>query len=188
MKTGADAITHGMVRMAVCFLIIIALLITDKSYIKAGTVVCMVCGGPIIDFFTWLLSGFNIGSMHTAMKVAILIIGCVVLAFGMTIVIRSEAGTGPNDLVAVVISDKSGKKFGIIRMITDCVFVAAGAAFGGKFGIGTLICAFLVGPVADMFMPVSSALVEKGLKLMKIQPVKSEKNEHDRDTDPSRLG
>ena len=167
VKAGAASVTHGMVHMAVCFLIIIVLLITDKSYIKAGTVVCMVCGGPVIDFFTWLLSGLDIGSMHIAMKIVILVIGCVVLAFGMTIVIRSEAGTGPNDLVAVVISDKSGKKFGIIRMITDCVFVAAGAAAGGKFGIGTLICAFLVGPVADIFMPVSSAIVRHGLALMK---------------------
>lgn len=30
----------------------------------------------------------------------------MILALGMTIVIKSEAGTGPNDLVAIVISDK----------------------------------------------------------------------------------
>jgi uncharacterized membrane protein YczE len=39
-----------------------------------------------------------------------LVLGCIILAYGMTIVIKSDAGTGPNDLVAVVISDKTKKK------------------------------------------------------------------------------
>ena len=45
------ALSHGTVHMAVCFLIILVLLIVDRHYVKAGTVVCMFCGGPIIDFF-----------------------------------------------------------------------------------------------------------------------------------------
>ncbi len=34
-------------------------------------------------------------------RLGLLVAGCLILAFGMTIVIRSQAGTGPNDLVAV---------------------------------------------------------------------------------------
>jgi len=48
-------LSHGIIHMSVCFLIILILLLIDKSYIKAGTIICMFCGGPIIDFFTWLL-------------------------------------------------------------------------------------------------------------------------------------
>lgn len=168
-QTGAKSVTHGMVHMAVSLIIIIILLLSDKSYIKAGTVVCMTCGGPIIDFFSWALKGAHIGDMMTAIKIAVLALGCVILAFGMTIVIRSDAGTGPNDLVAVVISDKTKKRFGVIRMIVDFTFVLTGAIFGGKFGIGTLICAFLVGPAADIFMPFSNKLVMRALKLMHVK-------------------
>ena len=78
----------------------------------------------------------------------------------MTVVIRSEAGTGPNDLVAVVISEKSGIRFGITRVATDALFVLVGFLLGGKVGIGTVICAFLVGFVADFFMPLSNSLVQ----------------------------
>ena len=81
------------------------------------------------------------------------VIGCVILSMGMTIVIKSEAGTGPNDLVAVVWSDKWKKSFGIIRMVTDGCFVLIGFLLGGIFGIGTIICVFVVGPVAQIFMP-----------------------------------
>ena len=54
--TGWAFLTHGRVHIAVCFVIILVLLIVDRSYIKLGTIVCMVFGGPIIDFFTLLLS------------------------------------------------------------------------------------------------------------------------------------
>ena len=158
------SLTHGTVHMAICFLIILILLIVDRKYVKAGTVVCMFCGGPIIDAFTWLLQGLGIGGAHLTVKIIVLMIGCGILAFGMTIVIRSEAGTGPNDLVAVVISDKTKARFGIVRIAVDCAFVLIGFLLGGKFGIGTIICAFLVGPVADFCMPISQSIVDHTLR------------------------
>ena len=164
MKAGQLSPTHGTVHMCVCFLIILILLLVDRSYVKLGTVVCMFCGGPIIDFFNWLLGGLGIGTAALPVKIAVLVLGCCILAFGMSVVIRSEAGTGPNDLVAVVISDKSRIRFGAVRVATDVVFVLTGFLLGGKFGIGTIICAFLVGPVAEFFMPFSASLVARSLK------------------------
>ena len=82
----------------------------------------------------------------------------------MSLVIRSEAGTGPNDLVAVVISEKSGWRFGIVRIATDVLFVLIGFLLGGKFGVGTVICAFLVGPVAEKCMPISASLTARCLR------------------------
>lgn len=152
-------ITHGRIHMLISLLIIIVLLIADRSYIKIGTVVCMFCGGPIIDFFNWVLTPLGMENMNLPLKIQVNIIGCAILAYGMTIVIKSEAGTGPNDLVAVVISDKSKKKFGIVRVIVDALFAATGFLLGGTLGIGTVICAFVVGPVAGYFMPVNERLI-----------------------------
>ena len=160
MKLTPIAPTHGTVHMAVCFLIILVLLLADRKYVRIGTVVCMFCGGPIIDFFNWLLGGFGIGTAGLPVKIPILVLGCVILASGMSLVIRSEAGTGPNDLVAVVISEKRKWRFSIVRIATDVLFVAVGYLLGGRAGIGTVICAFLVGPVAEFCMPVSKKLVQ----------------------------
>ena len=164
MRAGGLAPTHGTVHMCVCFLIILILLLVDRSYVKLGTLVCMFFGGPIIDVFTWLLGGLGIGGAALPVKLGVLVLGCGILAFGMSVVIRSEAGTGPNDLVAVVISDKSGLRFGAVRIATDVFFVLSGFLLGGKFGIGTIICAFLVGPVAEFCMPYSTRLVKKCLQ------------------------
>ena len=119
-------LTHGRVHIAVSLLIILILLLTDRSYIKIGTVLCMVCGGPIIDFFTLLLTPLfeKIGSLP--LRILVLAVGCVILAYGMTIVIKSDAGTGPNDLVAIVISDKLHRKFSGVRSIVDVCFVTVG--------------------------------------------------------------
>lgn len=85
----------------------------------------------------------------------------MILAYGMTIVIKSEAGTGPNDLVAVVIADKMKKKFSVIRVIVDVCFAAIGFVLGGTIGLGTVICACVVGPVAGIFMPFNEQLIRK---------------------------
>ena len=55
----------------------------------------MICGGPIIDFFTMVLAPPGISESSMAMRIPVLILGCFILAYGMTIVIKSDAGTGP---------------------------------------------------------------------------------------------
>ena len=150
--------THGYVHMGVSFLIILVLLAVDRSYIRIGTLLCMFLGGPIIDVFTLLLGCVVNARSPMALRLGVLVAGCVILAFGMTIVICSRAGTGPNDLVAVVISDKTHWKFGIVRICVDVCFALAGFLLGGTVGLGTIICAFLVGPAAQVFMPVSEKI------------------------------
>ena len=150
--------THGRVHLLVSLLIMVVLLVVDRSYVGIGTVLCMALGGPIIDVYTlWLAPSLN-ETLPLAVRVPMLAVGCVILAFGMTIVIRSQAGTGPNDLVAVVLSDKSGKPFGPVRIGVDLTFALVGFALGGVVGIGTIICAFLVGPAAQLFFPVSEKI------------------------------
>ena len=165
--TDFSLLTHGNVHICICFLIILVLLLTDRSYVKIGTLLCMICGGPIIDVFTVVLQPVFDAVPAFWFKLVMLAAGCVILAFGMTIVIRSDAGTGPNDLVAVVIADKLKKKFSIVRVIVDCAFVAVGFVLGGTVGIGTVICAFLVGPVAGFFLPKSEKIVNHFVSKLK---------------------
>ncbi len=115
-------LTHGYTHITICFMIILALLITDRSYIKVGTLLCMVCGGPIIDFFTKILEPLFTEHMPMGIKLAVLCLGCGILAF-----------------------------------------LASGFLLGGAVGMGTIICAGFVGPVAGFFMPWSRKIVEKAV-------------------------
>ena len=153
--TGWAFLSHGRVHIAVSLLIILLLLIVDRRYVKIGTVLCMVFGGPIIDFFSARLAFLPARADSLPPRILMLALGCVILAFGMTIVIRSDAGTGPNDLVALVISEKTGKRFSLVRIVVDASFILLGFLLGGVVGLGTLICMLLVGPVAGLFLPVN---------------------------------
>ena len=157
------AMTHGRPHLLVSLLILLVLLAVDRSYVGIGTVLCMALGGPIIDVYTLWLSPVIHGGLPLPLRLALLVAGCVILAFGMTIVIRSQAGTGPNDLVAVVLSDKLRKPFGPVRIGVDLTFALVGLALGGVVGLGTVICAFLVGPAAQLFFPISQRLCEAAL-------------------------
>lgn len=154
-------ITHGNVHMAISLIIILVLLIVDRSYVKAGTIVCMLLGGPIIDLFTILLSPLFENLESLWIRLLVTAIACAILAFGMTIVIKSNAGTGPNDLVSVVLADKLKWKFSIVRVAVDIVFVLVGFWLGGTIGVGTIICAALVGPVAGLFLPINEKWINK---------------------------
>ena len=164
-------ITHGRTHMVLCLTIILILLFVDRSYIKIGTVICMAFGGLIIDFFTWLFGFFLSNQIPVCSRIVMLISGCIILSYGMTIVIKSDAGTGPNDLVALVISEKAKKKFGIIRLIVDGFFAIAGFALGGVLGAGTIVCIALVGPVAGVFLPINEKLINKIIKITRAASV-----------------
>ena len=159
-----EFITHGTVHVIISFLIILVLLIVDRSYILIGTLLCMILGGPIIDVFTVVLAPVIHSQSPLILRLASLVAGCVILASGMTIVIKSNAGTGPNDLVAVVISDKTRKKFGTVRIIVDVCFAVVGFVLGGTLGLGTIVCACLVGPTAQIVMPFSEKLCNRFLE------------------------
>lgn len=157
------AMTHGRVHLLVSLVILLVLLVVDRSYVGVGTVLCMALGGPIIDLYTLWLSPMIHGGLPLLCRLGLLVAGCLILAFGMTIVIRSQAGTGPNDLVAVVLSDKMKKPFGPVRVVVDCVFAGTGLALGGVVGPGTVVCAFLVGPAAQLFFPASEKICQIAL-------------------------
>ena len=163
--------THGLVHVAVSVLIVLVLLVVDRSYIRIGTLLCMALGGPIIDLFTLLLRDLINAQSPYWWRIVCLVLGCVILAFGMTIVIKSEAGTGPNDLVGVVVSDKTKWKFGIVRVAVDAAFALIGfllcfsfdKTVDGTLGVGSIVCTFLVGPTAQLFFPISEKLCKRFL-------------------------
>ena len=152
----------GAVHVITTCALMALMLIFARGYVLPGTVVCAFCGGPIIDAFTWLLGGFINARMPMALRAACSILGCIILASGMSLVIRSDGGTGPNDLVAVILADKLRRfQFRWVRIVCDAAFTAAGFLLGGTIGPGTVFAVFLIGPAAQFFMPYSQKLVNR---------------------------
>ena len=155
----------GTVHVIALCLLMAVMLLTTKGYVKPGTVVCAFCGGPIIDFFTWALEHYVNEASHMALRVGSMALGCVILSLGMSVVIQSRAGTGPNDLIAIILSDKLPRlQFRWVRVGCDLVFVALGFLLGGTVGVGTLAAALVIGPLVQFWLPRSGRIIKRLLR------------------------
>ena len=153
----------GTCHVIALILLMIVMVLTTKGYVKPGTVVCAFCGGWIIDLFLWMIGDRVNGASPMWIRLSAMLMGCIILSFGMSIVIESNSGTGPNDLVAIILTDKLNEKgnvqFRYVRIACDICFVIVGFLLGGRFGIGTIAAAFLIGPVVQFFLPRSRRLI-----------------------------
>ncbi len=151
---GVFGVSVGTAHVAMLLALMTLMLLTTRGYVLPGTVVCSFCGGPIIDLFSWLLRGWIYPAGPMWLRLASMLAGVVVLAAGMSLVIKSDAGTGANDLVAVILTDKLKRfQFRWVRVACDVFFAASGFFLGGVLGVGTLAAALLIGPAAQFFFP-----------------------------------
>lgn len=162
-------ISLGTMHVITLCVLTVLMLIFAKGYIKVGSVVCAVCGGWIIDFFVWVFDGRISADSAMIIRVITMLLGVVILSIGMSLVIKSDAGTGPNDLVAVILTDKLKKfQFRTVRIGCDIFFTTCGFLLGATVGIGTVAALVLVGPVVQWCMPKSEKVVEKVVSKIKV--------------------
>lgn len=151
----------GTMHVIVLCILTAVMFFFTKGYVKPGTIVCAFCGGPIIDFFLWVFDGRVSAASPLYLRCLAMTAGLVILALGMSIVINSQAGTGPNDLVAMILTDKLGRfQFRWVRMACDFFFVAAGFLLGGVAGPGTIVAVLLTGSIVQFWLPRTKKLLK----------------------------
>lgn len=158
--SGKLNLSVGQTHVIILTVLLVLQVVTTKGYIKPGSVVCAFCGGPIIDFGIWIFGQFINEGTPVALRYIVFIAGCAILGFGLSIVVNSNAGTGPNDLVSIILADKLPKiQFRYVRMAVDFTWVVVGFILGGKIGTGTVIGILTVGPFTQFFLPLTKKVI-----------------------------
>lgn len=161
--SGKMGLSIGTVHVMALVFLMITMVLTTRGYIKPGTIVCAFCGGWIIDLFLWIIGECVSAASPMWIRIMVMLAGCIILSFGMSIVIESNSGTGPNDLIAIILTDKLNIKWNVqfrtVRIICDICFALTGYLLGGRVGIGTIAAAFLVGPTVQFFIPKSRKMI-----------------------------
>lgn len=153
-------VTPGIANMIILFTLLCIILFVGRSYIKIGTLICVAGVGPIINFAVKTVSYVPIESYNIGVKVLLVVIGCIVIAIGFSILSATNVGMAPNDIVPFIIKDKTNFEYRWIRMGLDACFLITGIAFGGVFGIGTIISVLLIGPCIQFCLPYGEKLVK----------------------------
>ncbi|MGH4125201.1 MAG: YczE/YyaS/YitT family protein [Clostridium sp.] len=151
--------TPGNANMIILFVLFCIILLVERTRIKIGTIICVVGVGPIIDLGVKAVSFFPIASSNIAIKILLVVFGCILIAIGFSILSASNLGVAPNDIIAFIIKDKTNLEYRWIRMALDVSFLIIGFALGGIFGIGTIISALLTGPLIQFCLPYGEKFV-----------------------------
>lgn len=155
-QTGLSYGQASTILMLICLL---GIFLFDKKYIYPGTLFCIFCLGPLVDFYAYLFSRFLPQNRTLPLTVLLLALGCIIVSIGIGISVRSEAGACANDLVPVIASEYLPfLQLRWTRMIWDFACIVVGFALGGTLGIGTVIALTLYGPGLQFFLPVANRL------------------------------
>lgn len=140
-------------------LIVSQIFILKRKVVKIELVlqaVLTLVFGYCIDFCVWILTRVEPAAYWQ--QALVLLIGCVVLAFGVHLEVVADVVMLPGDAFVRAISKVSHVSFGNIRVLTDAGWtVAAGVLcmifLGALIGVreGTIAAALLVGNIVKVY-------------------------------------
>ena len=162
---GLDALIpvgFGTLYMITNAVLLLFSLIFDRHYIGIATFINLFLLGYITQFSHAVLQRL-IPDPSLVIRVACLVFGVVVICFGSAFYMTADLGVSTYDAIALIITGTWKKgKFSYVRIITDlccvllgCVlFILAGnsiSAIPTIAGVGTIITAFFMGPLIELF-------------------------------------
>ncbi|MFF5259541.1 YitT family protein [Actinomadura viridis] len=114
-----------------------------------GTISNVVLVGAFADLFLWLLP--EPGS--PAARWAFLIAAIVVSGFATGCYIGAGLGPGPRDGLMTGLAAR-GHSLRVVRTGIELTVLTLGFLLGGTVGVGTLLYALAIGPLAHVFLPM----------------------------------
>ena len=155
-------IDFGTLYVIVNACLLLFALVFDKHYINIATMVNLFLLGYVVEFsHNTLLTIFPEPSI--VIRIVCFIFGFVVLCFASSLYMTADLGVSTYDAIALILTNKwKIGKFKYIRITTDIICVILGAVLfiAGKgaikdipsfIGIGTILTAFFMGPLIDLF-------------------------------------
>jgi len=144
-------LSFGQLSQLIGFVIIIATL-PLKSIPGVGTLLNMFFIGYFIDLFEGL--PFMVTPNHFILKLAMCLLGLVVLSYGIYLYLSCQLGAGPRDGLMIALIKITNSSASIIKPAIEITVTLIGIALGGPLGIGTLIVALLGGKILDFFFKI----------------------------------
>lgn len=140
------------------FFVILATSLLTKKKPQSGAFLNMVSVGLFIDFYLWL--PFFHDPVTDFGKWMFLIIGILILGFGIGLYISSDCGAGPRDSLMLALTEKSGMKVSNIRLLMEFVVLFFGWMLKGPVSFGTILFCVTIGAIVGRTLPYCQKLVK----------------------------
>jgi uncharacterized membrane protein YczE len=129
-------LTFGVVSQLTGILIII-LSLTIKIYPGIGTLFNMYFIGVLIDLFDRM--NFIPQTSNLGVRFIYLILGTLLLNYGIYVYISCLLGAGPRDGLLVGLVKITGVSVSVVRPVIEITILLIGIMLGGSYGVGTVI-------------------------------------------------
>lgn len=139
-------LTVGIWSIIISFIVLLMWLPLKEPY-GIGTLLNAIVIGVMIDVTAAILPGAaNPWAASAMLAFGIFLIG---LASGMYI--GANLGPGPRDGLMTGVA-RRGLSIRVTRWLLEIVVLLAGWLLGGRFGVGTVAFALLIGPIVQFFL------------------------------------
>ena len=148
-------------------------IVAHRGLVGVGTIFNMVGCGYSCEFFQNLFAPMVNEHYTLALRVPLLLAGIVTLCFACSLFFTANVGVGPYDALSFMLARSTKFQYKWMRVATDVTVVLIGlivsggvsAIFAGdiskvkNIGIGTIITAFCMGPLINVFNKYVSAKI-----------------------------
>jgi uncharacterized membrane protein YczE len=114
-----------------------------------GTVANAVLVGTFIQVLTSLSAVTGLAHDGLATRIVLLVLGIALIGPASAFYIGADIGAGPRDTLMLVGARRTQFRIGLVRGTLELIALGTGIVLGGTFGIGTVLFAFLVGPIVE---------------------------------------
>lgn len=128
---------------------VLALWIPLRERPGVGTVANAVVVGLGVDVFSAIIPDID----SLSLRWGLLALGIVGNGVATGMYIGAGMGPGPRDGLMTGIARRGGS-IRVVRTSIELVVLLTGIVLGGTFGVGTILYAVAIGPLAQFFLPV----------------------------------
>ena len=168
-------ISYGTLYVIINAVLLLFVLVFDKHYIGLATIINLFFLGYIAEISLWLLNAvFPVSGL--LLRAVFLVIGIVLMSLACALYYTSDLGVSTFDAIALIMANtwKVGKfrycriSVELCTVILGSVFYSIGnkevAGLGALVGVGTIITAFCMGPLIEVFNKVIAEPLLHGKK------------------------
>ena len=142
---------YGTTFVIVNAVFLVLMLILARKMLNVGTLVNMFFLGYIIDFSYSMCMKIS-SSPSFFVRVVYFIVSIILITFSSAVIYTADMGVSTYDWIALKTAEVQKKvSFKWCRVGTDLICVIIGLVFSIIPGIGTIVTAFLLGPLVSFF-------------------------------------
>jgi uncharacterized membrane protein YczE len=146
------------------FIIQVAILLVNAILVKEKpewlSFLTIFLRGALLDFWMFMgIKGVVVSSLPG--KCALLVIGTLLLGFGIGLYLSSQFPKSPIDGLMLALHQTFKWSIKLSRTVVELFAVIVGFLLGGPVGLGTIIITFLLGHIVQLSLKLTERIINK---------------------------